>query len=218
MHVEPLNPCVFPLSMGLTINMLPMVIGDPASLPRVYRHYLPLVTACEVEREQLGRIGYLSIWETQVPHGGTQRRPGIHTEGWGEVGGPAWGSGGRQDGRRHGGLYLATSRADTCRIWDLRIEHPGPHGDCESSRATLETMPFLLMEAHRLYWIHDRTPHEALAQPEAGVRQWFRFVTSGVTHWFARYSTPNPLGIKPAAHIVHARVSVKDAWRRQATT
>ena len=35
---------------------------------------------CPLESEQIGKIGYLTIQESRVNKGETQRRPGIHTE------------------------------------------------------------------------------------------------------------------------------------------
>ena len=34
-------------------------------------------------------------------------------------------------------------------------------------------------------------------------RKYFRLVTGKVSHWYAKHSTPNPLGLEPDAEIVH---------------
>ena len=59
-----------------------------------------------------------------------------------------------------------------------------------------------VMKKDVIYWMTDRTPHEALPQPETGLRQFFRLVTSEVSLWFEEHSTHNSLGIKPKAEII----------------
>ncbi len=53
------------------------------------------------------------------------------------------------------------------------------------------------MEANRMYWMTDRTPHEWLPLKTTTYCQFFRLVTSQVGLWFADHSTPNPNGVKP---------------------
>ncbi len=48
-----------------------------------------------------------------------------------------------------------------------------------------------------LCWLTDRTPHMALPVVHPTHRQFFRLVTKGVNVWYAKHSTPNPLGILP---------------------
>ena len=43
----------------------------------------------------------------------------------------------------------------------------------------------------------DRTPHESLPLKPGQYRQYFRLVTSNVSVWYAKHSTPNPLGCTP---------------------
>ena len=72
--------------------MMPFVIGDPKSLKCDYRPYWSIISACSSDSNQNGKIGYLSINETDLSFETTQRRPGIHTDRermayWGKVGG-----------------------------------------------------------------------------------------------------------------------------------
>ena len=53
------------------------------------------------------------------------------------------------------------------------------------------------MEANDIYWLTDRTPHEALPMKESGYRQYVRIVTSDVSVWHEDHSTPNPNGVVP---------------------
>lgn len=43
-----------------------------------------------------------------------------------------------------------------------------------------------------IYWMSDRTPHEALPMP-SGPRQFVRVILGGVDLWFKDHSTVNPL-------------------------
>ena len=61
--------------------------------------------------------------------------------------------------------------------------------------------PEVTTKGHRLYWMTDRTPHEALPLKDGMYRQFFRLVTSRVSLWFQDHSTPNPNGVKPDPQI-----------------
>lgn len=182
----------FPEFTPRFVNMMPFVMGDHSSLPPDLRCYAPMIDACGVEDAELGRVGYLTVDE-RVVAGESHRRGGVHTEGWGTVG---WG-GGNWGGRR--GLYVANSVADTCRLYDAEIRDT-PRGGAVASEQ-ISGCASELMPEDTVYWMHDRTPHESL--PLVGQRQFFRLVTSEVSLWFAAHSTPNPLGVQPAAVVVH---------------
>jgi hypothetical protein len=53
------------------------------------------------------------------------------------------------------------------------------------------------MDANTVYWLTDRTPHEAIPLTEGTYRQFVRVVTSQLTYWHEEYNTKNPLGIVP---------------------
>ena len=101
-----------------------------------------------------------------------------------------------------GGIYFATSVPESSMAWDCNIlpgqggrEEIGEHSNIEHLRAVLP--PGQMLDAHQLYWMTDRTPHESLPLSEGGFRQFFRLVTSEVTLWYKEHSTPNPLGVVP---------------------
>jgi hypothetical protein len=152
--------------------------------------------------------------------GSSQRRPGIHTESPG-VGllnrskGEAehfaafdrgfWGHGvAKCDLKLEGGIYMASNVENSCKVWNCQILRPegnspdavGIHGDIEHLREFLPP-DCEVMAANTLYWITDRTPHEALTLNTGAYRQFFRLVTSEVSFWFQDHSTKNPLGIVP---------------------
>lgn len=213
----------FPATTYSNINMMPFIMGDVKSLPDEYRQYWPIIDACGVEAAENGRVGYLTITETEVPKGVSQRRPGVHTDGHccrrsdkrflkddhvaAGTAGWGWGSGKvLGDGTLHvKGIYMASSVEGTTRAWDVRVDNSGFMGDCDSCPDVMETLRGLepiMLEANRLYWMTDRCPHEALPMPEGGHRQYFRLVTSAVDVWYTRHSTPNRLGVRPPCIMV----------------
>ena len=54
-----------------------------------------------------------------------------------------------------------------------------------------------MMKSNTIYWITDRTPHEALPLAHQTYRQYFSLVTHEVSLWFEDSSTKNPLGVEP---------------------
>jgi len=143
----------FPTSTGLNVNMMPFVLGDKASLPSNLHEYWPLIEACPVQREEKGKVGYLTVMETTAAaaQGGPQRRGGLHTEGFlapdgfGSLGlaeaeearagdsagklvsGPHWAAwGGGDDGVFQGGLFMASNVKNSSRVWNVELpREPG---------------------------------------------------------------------------------------------
>eukprot|EP00438_Fugacium_kawagutii_P028070 Skav223919 [mRNA] locus=scaffold2593:279828:281000:+ [translate_table: standard] len=75
-----LKRVAFPPSSGIDINMMPFRMGDKASLPAIYHGYWPLMEACGLPKEEIGKVGFLTIQESDVTAGHAQRRPGLHLE------------------------------------------------------------------------------------------------------------------------------------------
>lgn len=224
-HVE------FPAPTGININMLPFIMGDETSIPVHYRHYCPLINACPVPLEEFGRVCYLTIQESEVDGGTSQRRPGIHTESPGVLMRPSsrgawrvvatekmhvpsafrWGRGfystSGENGHLQGGLYLASNVDQSTRVWDVKVSNPaevvGDHGDLEHLRPVLG--PGHTLAAGQLVWLTDMTPHESIPLAPGTQRSFFRLVTSRITAWLADHSTPNERGVRPASdvEIVH---------------
>lgn len=201
MEVCALGSVTFPAPQNIWINMMPFILGDGASIPEEYRHYWPLIQACQIEKDEQGHRGYLSIMESFVNMGMTQRRGGIHTDGHGSSAW-GWGRGDSVAGKRMRGLYMASTTSGHCRAWDVPVIAPGPAGDCEALRETLETTPAVIMQANTLYWLTDRCPHESLPAQEETYRQWVRVVTQSVDVWYAYHSTANRLGVQPAGLLI----------------
>jgi len=200
-HVREVSQVKFPLRENININMMPFIMGDARSIPWEYRHYYPMIEACRVHESQLGKVGYLSIQENHVEHNTSQRRAGIHTEGFINAGWGGGGWGGGNEKPKVGGLYQGSTVANSCRVWETRVDCPGTLGNCEHLRSTLGSG--FLMKPDTLYWMHDRVPHESLPLKFRTYRQWFRLVTSAVDNWYAANSTPNRLGIVAPCNIIH---------------
>jgi len=77
----------------------------------------------------------------------------------------------------------------------------GKHGSIEHMRHLLPEELAHTLEANRMYWMTDRTPHESLPLRRGAYRQFFRLVMSDVSLWYEDHSTPNPKGVKPDARI-----------------
>lgn len=197
---ETVDMVEFPKPAGRDINMMPFVIGQEDTLPDQCRDYWSLIQACEVEAEEDGRIGYLTVTEKEVQPGRSQRRGGAHVERHphGSWGGGGWGRG-RYGYRRQGGLYMASNLGQTTAVWEKEVREPGPGGDC----AHLELgAPDKVLDAGELVWMTDSCPHESLAVTSSGYRQFFRLVTSDVDLWYRQKSTENPLGVKPSENVM----------------
>jgi hypothetical protein len=65
------------------------------------------------------------------------------------------------------------------------------------------------VQANKLYWLTDRTPHESLpvaapvTDPAAMYvsRQFFRMVVGKISVWYDKHNTRNPYGLMPDAPI-----------------
>jgi hypothetical protein len=66
----------FPPPTGIQINMLPFIIGDRTSLPEEFHGYWPVIMACNVDPSYSSKVGYLTVHESLVAPGKTQRRGG----------------------------------------------------------------------------------------------------------------------------------------------
>ena len=198
MNYREVGTTMFPAPRGININMMPYIMGEPSSVPEEYRGYLPIISMCDIPEDERGKTGYITITESLVSAGRSQRRPGPHTERHGKDRG--WGGGW---GGLSGGLYIASSLGGSTRIWDTLILEPGEGGDLSQIESELKRVPSDVMKENTLYWLTDATPHEALVQETSTYRQFFRLVTSEVDIWYRDHSTENRLGVAPDARILN---------------
>ena len=218
-----------PLKKEININMMP-VLMDPekfkSQLPSSLKGYIQFLHACLfADPSQNGKICYLTIHESYVEKGKTQRRPGLHIELPGSIAGKCggqstqyygWGSGkGQRDG-----IFMATNCDNTCAAWNVmiyphvntdhmddnemvNIEYPEMGQEIMDKMGGLEHVRKSLnygkeeLKKDTLYWMTDRTPHESLPMQKDGWRQFFRLVSSKLGVWYEAHSSKNPIGITP---------------------
>jgi len=209
-------PVSFPPPQDISINMMPFILGDKGSIPVQYLQYWPIIQQCVTSAPEFhhtkmdGTIAYLTIHESQVEAGCTQRRPGIHCESPGcnhALGGGdmlRWGL--MRTGKvvsRSGGIFMCSNVSDSCRVWNVKIEEPGtaigPLGSLEHFRDCLESTFSFTPDAGEIVWITDTTPHESLPMKTSTYRQYFRLVVGDVSVWYKKHSTPNEMGVEPDA-------------------
>ena len=193
MNFEKMNKIIFPEYTGIKVNMMPILMGIDDSIPKDLHKYLPLINNCKFDKES---TVYLSIHESIVEQGKTQRRVGIHTDG---TSANSWGGGGWGGSSKNKGIYIASTDG-RCKVWDCSTTNVDGHGGVLHS---LDDIISSDMEENVLYWMTDRTPHESLPSLTTSVRQWFRLVSSDIGVWFSEHSTHNPMGVKPTSPISH---------------
>ena len=202
--------------------MMPYIFGGENfksyKLPSYLKPYFQIIKHCYGSREDINEVFYLTIHESRVELGKSQRCPGVHIDNPGTlkikneqdcVEGEGLGStiyfrgvryhwgGGFKNKSLSGGIFIASNVPKSCRLWNCKIEKDlangseiiGENGDCEHIKEFLPSDKEVLLEKNKLYWITDLTPHESL--------QFIRVVTANVSHWFADHSTPSPCGVRP---------------------
>lgn len=79
----------FPLPKNLNINMMPFIMSkywNKTRLPDYLKEYYDnIISRCFYNKEQENKIYYLTIEESLINKGKTQRRPGLHVECGGKV-------------------------------------------------------------------------------------------------------------------------------------
>ena len=217
-----IDESVFPEPTGININMMPITWWN--GLPKFLDGYEWLIRRClQFATIDFEKIVYLTIHESIVEPGQTQRRSGLHVERPGMVarGGRIvtesdeeynnlaqclrWGLGQWRGDIPKDGIFMMSNVDDSCQIWPNQIKDPheisDAHGGIECLRKQLGEPRKL--KANELVWFTDTTPHEALPSTakEPVMRQFFRLVVGDISVWYSKHNTPNPLGVQPDAPI-----------------
>jgi hypothetical protein len=204
MTVKSSGQMAFPTYTGARCYMIPFIQGRAESLPEAYAGYGDVVERFALPGQE-GELGLITIDESMVAAGASQRGYGagdrtIHTEAclreslltWGPSS-PTWGDGpGFVELERETRVLIANSIPDTCMIWDLDVEDTTADGDLSARAAEFPRTSGRMMAAGEVVEIGIFTPHEPIAQAEAGPRQFFRIVGKGV-HGREEYFTRNPV-------------------------
>ncbi len=194
-----------PAFSGTRIMMMPVILGDMASVPAMLDGWksalLNLFSLCP---QHHGKVGYLTIDEKTVSAGQTHRREGAHVDGVfkGSCGG--WGGGGGGWGSVGNGM-LTVSNIVGCRAWNQDfMGQPGYDGECDHMLDQVTPESETIFGAGQVYWVDGLCVHESMPMQEAAERQFVRLSMPSTAPWFEGY-TENPLGVKPTGEILGRR-------------
>lgn len=228
------EPVVFPPSQRLNVNMMPFLLFDKSSLPvDLHPYYSAFVArvarfsssfARIPQPDAVAAVAYLTVHESDVPAGRTQRRPGLHIErpvprvnaGTGRIvreddgdesatalfRSISWGMGYHQDGWPTDGIFMASNVDDSCAVYPSKVTEPERLADAHGGLcAVLKDRGALgrptLLKAGQICWLTDCTPHESLPVKDDVHRQFVRLVVGPIGAWYAEHSTCNPMGVVP---------------------
>lgn len=229
----------FPEFSNINVNMMPFkIFKAKETLPEYLHGYLKIIKSCPIYQFDCSlpdgkytpdKICYLTIHESIVKKGETQRRPGTHIErpgsisslnggrflakqpfGDNEYSSIYWGMGGwvprNCGGYPVDGIYMATNTANSCKIYDVLIDKPeeitDKHGGLDYVLSSKIKNKGYFMEPDQLYWMTDRTPHESEPVDEDCKRQFFRLVVGKISVWYSQHNTANPM-VEPDAPIIN---------------
>jgi hypothetical protein len=168
----------FPPPSGLYCNMMPFAPRFPnKTIPSLFTGYMPFIKRMLHDCSRAGAFGrkpdesavwYLSIHESTVQTGKSQRRGGLHVETPGRLRLPgtahfqvyayeSWGSGYWRSGSPVGGILQVSNVNDTCAVWLCTVDDPadvvGPNGNIEHMRSIIETKAKkVLLKANQVCW------------------------------------------------------------------
>lgn len=199
----------FPEFNALRCYMMPFIQGRPETLPDRFASYAGIVEDLVLSGQD-GEMGLLTIDESHVEAGASQRGYGagkrtIHTEAcvsgprlsWGPAT-PTWGPSPFVSLDPKTRVLIANSIPDTCMVWDVEVEDTTPDGDLSHRADEFPRSNGKMMQSGEVLEIGIFTPHEPIAQVEAGPRQFFRIVGTGVTgreDYFTRNEVLDRMGI-----------------------
>lgn len=200
----------FPAFTGSRCYMMPFIQGRAETIPEAYAPYREIVEKL-VLAGQDGKAGLITIDESIVEAGKSQRGYGagdrtIHTEAclradrlsWGPSPMPTWGPSPYVSLAPDTRVLIANSIPDTCMVWDIEVKDTTPDGDLSARADEFPRSSGRMMKSGEVLEIGIFTPHEPIAQVEAGPRQFFRIVGTGVTgreDYFTRNEVLDRMGI-----------------------
>jgi hypothetical protein len=198
------NKIKFPELTGIKCNMMPFIQGDSSSLPEIYKPYSKIINEIYIEK---GEIGFLTIHESFVEHGKSQRgynnigiNRNVHIEvgrnekqnHWGGSGGSSWGGKYNTLLDDDTMVLIANSISNTCRYWNTKEMSYTKDGDLSAYIDRYPENTGIMMKSGEVAKISIFTPHECINQKQSGNRQFLRIVGKGVKGR-EDYFTINPL-------------------------
>lgn len=192
-----------PIFTGTRIMMMPFLLEDVVSIPGEHAQWRGFVASI-LQKSGAPKVGtaYLTIDESLVEGGETQRRPGLHVDGIGPEGKEGgWGGGG---GWGTNGMIVAASVAG-CNVYAGNFNgYPGANGDCSHLKDECNTKERILLDSNQAYWLGPMTVHEVFPMEKTTERQFVRISMPSTAPWYEGY-TENRNGIKPTGPIHPAR-------------
>lgn len=188
---------------GIRIMMMPYRIDDPdGTLPSRLSPWFDTLLHMGMLSDP--GVGYLTIDESLVRAGETQRRPGLHVDGVGPDGGiGGWGGGG--GGWGSSGMTMVSSHVG-CVAYDQAFSgYPRPNGDCSHLEDQLDEEYETVLQANTVYWCSPLAVHRSLPMELDTYRQFCRVSFPSDAPWYEGY-TPNPRGVMPTGPIHPRRV------------
>lgn len=189
----------FPKFSGARCVMMPIVQGDPRTLPPELKGYSDFVERNALER---GSIGFLTVDESHVQEGRSQRGYGssdrtLHTEacrgdGYLSWGPPSWGGSHRVTLAPATRVIISNSVDDTCMVWDAEETEITRDGDLGHVAHKYPRETGRMLKSGEISEIGIFTPHECIPQMKSGPRQFVRLVGVGVVGR-ERHFTRNPI-------------------------
>lgn len=195
-----------PDPQGTRIMMMPIVLGDVASVPDAYKDWHAVLLALfETAAQHNGQVGYLTIDEKLVEAAETHRRAGLHVDGVHNGSTGAWGGGGGGWGSVGNGMLTVASHVG-CQAWNQEFEGlTDNEGGCEHLRSQCRDENKAVFGPGEVFWLDGLCVHESIKQPRPVFRQFLRLSMPSCAPWFDGY-TVNPLGVQPTGPILPRRI------------
>lgn len=191
---------------GILVMMMPVVLGDMASVPDNVAPYRDMLSDLFDIGGHHGEIGYLTIDEREVRRGETHRRAGLHVDGVynGSAGGWGGGAPGGGWGSVGNGMLTVSSHA-MCRVFNKDfVGWPGMEGECDHLVDQCDAEAQIILGPGEVHWLDGLCVHESMPAPETVKRQFVRLSMPSEAPWFEGY-TKNALGVMPTGPILPAR-------------
>ena len=190
----------FPGFQGIRVQLMPVVIHDPSSLPDelLLNGWLQtFARLCGAVPEVMG-TGYLTIDQRYVVHESFHRRPGLHVDGYGAWGAAGWGARG----------MIMASDVPACAAWAQEFEGlplqgkdcgDPKEGNCDHLRKQCRQECKAILKANTIYWCDALCVHESLPVSQDCYRTFIRLSLPSTSEWPAN-CTWNPK-VKPVGPI-----------------
>ena len=191
--VEDFGEFQFPVKAGTRIQMMPVRIGDPSSLPGELAHWRrPFLALSGAGFFARGEIGYLTVDEKLVEAGMSHRRPGLHVDFFRKH--PEY----DRAAIRNNEIVMASDRIG-CRAWNQEFSGaPDPEGDCSHFAKERDSRSEVILQPNRVYGFNRLTVHESMTFRRPAYRRFVRLVGDILAEYYTNY-TANPLGVKPSS-------------------